>query len=307
MTRRLMACVLALWVAASAAHGAAGDRSGAPGEVDVQARLKRAGQLVDAGRLDEATGEYLWLWDNMLIHEPAMVGVRLSFMVSDMKKLAQGHAPAMAAFQGLRDRYWPAIEAGRADREALLDWISLNEVVGQEEVTLAWFDAVKDDPGKSAEIRMIRMVERDLYTLLVRRGRWADAGRVVSDPVEAARLRVEMNDRIMRTDSLMRQVPEKREAIQQMQKQRFRRDLMNLYASCLAAGREREGAGVAEILLREYGDGVARLELVQIALMMDKPRPDHARWLDEAEAEGEPVDELRAELAEALQRRGASD
>ncbi len=271
------------------------------GDIDVKARLDGARDLARQGRLDEATAEYLWLWDNMLAHEPAMHGVRLSFMARDMQELAGRHAKARAEFVKLRDRYGPSIESGRAQRDELLDWINLNQVVGEEDVTLAWFEDVRDDPDGS---RLIRYAEPNLYQLLAGRRHWADAGRILWDPVGYARRMVEMNEQASNTADLMRQPEAKRAMIREVQRQRFRREFLNLYAACLAAGREQEAEGVAGIMLQQYADGATRLELVEVGLLLDRPLPRHRQWLDEAEAMGSRDASLRAELEEALGNPG---
>lgn len=43
---------------------------------DIRARMELAAKLADAGRLDDATAEYVWLWEHMLEHDPALHGVR---------------------------------------------------------------------------------------------------------------------------------------------------------------------------------------------------------------------------------------
>jgi len=40
-------------------------------------RMSLARALANAGKFDEATEEYAWLWQHMLEHEPAMLGVRV--------------------------------------------------------------------------------------------------------------------------------------------------------------------------------------------------------------------------------------
>src|SRR5688572_30220062 len=48
---------------------------------DMQLRMRLASKLLDAKRADEATREYVWLWRNMLTHQPSMVGVKHSFLI----------------------------------------------------------------------------------------------------------------------------------------------------------------------------------------------------------------------------------
>lgn len=276
---------------------AAGDRA-ADGAVDIQARLKLARTLARNGERDEATEQFVWLWENMLDYEPSMVGVRLSFMVRDMKNLAAGHAAAREAFTALRDRLTPVLTAGSASRDQVVDWIRLNKVIGLEDTTISWYESVRDRPAAAT---MLRSAERDIYSLLAGKGRWADAGRVLHDPVARARQIIDLKTR---SPEWMRQMPEaKRRMFRDMQVRRYRGDLVQLYVTCLAAGREDEAQGVASVLLEVDEDPVTYLELVQSAIMIKQPRPRHHQWLDAAEAAGEDSPELRAELNEALRSR----
>ena len=267
--------------------------------IDLARRLELARQMAEAGRLDDAIEELVRLWDATRDDVPETNRVRLSLLSAHMRRLARVHSPAKARFTELRDRYGPSIEDGTASSGGLIEWVRLNEVIGDQDATLAWYEDVRDD---SEAARRIAPVERELFALLAQRKRWVEAGRVVRDPVARAQEIVTLNARVAQTEDLKRQPPSKRAMIERYQTRRFRRGLMDLYAACLAADRDRQAEGVAVILLREYGDGVARLELVQIALMADKPRTHHREWLDGAEALGEPDAVLRAELELALER-----
>ncbi len=273
---------------------AASDRA-ADGAVDVQARLKLARTLARNGERDEATDQFVWLWENMLRYEPAMVGVRLSFMVQDMKNLAAGYGPARLAFATLRDQMTPVLAAGGASRDQVVDWIHLNEVLGDEDTTISWYQSVRDLPAAAA---MLRSAERDLFSMLARKRRWADAGRVLHDPVARAREIIELKTR---SAEWMDQMPEgKRRMFQDLQVRRYRGDLVQLYVACLAAGRDDEAQSVASVLLKVDEDPVTYLQLVQSAIMINQPRPHHRQWLDAARAAGQGAPELRAELNEAL-------
>ena len=271
-------------------------RAAVDGAFDVQARLKLARTLARNGERDEAAEQFVWLWEHMLDYEPAMVGVRLSFMVRDMKNLAAGHAPAREAFTALRDRLTPALAAGSASRDQVVDWIHLNEVIGLEDTTISWYESVRDRPDAAT---MLRSAERELFSLLTRTRRWADAGRVLHDPVARAR---QIIDLTTRSPGWMDQMPDgKRRMFHDRQMRRHRGDLVQLYVTCLAAGREDEAQGVSSALLEVDEDPVTYLELVQSAIMINQPRPRHHQWLDAAEAAGEDAPELRAELRDALE------
>jgi hypothetical protein len=101
--------------------------------------------LASNKKFDLATEEFLWLWEHMLQHSNSYSGVRLSFMASDMTKLAEQYEPAKVAFTKLRDAARQKMDAGSKNRDVTLDWFVLCEIVGDEDAILAWFDKAKDE------------------------------------------------------------------------------------------------------------------------------------------------------------------
>ncbi len=62
-----------------------------PMSAQAKRRYAEAGEHLAAGRLDEATAELVWLWQNIVADGPALVGVRVSFMANQMRGLAKQH------------------------------------------------------------------------------------------------------------------------------------------------------------------------------------------------------------------------
>ena len=270
----------------------AGNRMDAEGKVDIRDRMNIARMLVEAGDFDDATDEYLWLWDNMLDHQPSMVGVRSSFMISDMTRLAQRHPPAMEAFRQRRAAYLPAIESGEADRDELLDWITLAQVVNEGDSVLQWFDAAKEDAKMR---RLLPFAGHELRTRLVAEQRWADLALLYPDPVAYASRHLET----MRVAD--REVDERfKEEMRRTLYRSTRTSVSYIYAAMLAVGDEEAAADVAGLLLDADDTAEARQILVSTALRANELRQIHLKWLDEALAMGAHVRQLRREVAEAL-------
>ena len=152
-------------------------------EKEAHARLEEARRLLEAGMMETATEEYAWLWANIPRAAPSLVGVRVSFMLMDVEELVAEHAPARAWFEHARDR--AAASARRASRIGQrVDWIALNRTLGDEDRTIKWFDRVKLDP------RYVDMLDRLAFWLMpgfAARGRWADLGRIVREPLRYIR------------------------------------------------------------------------------------------------------------------------
>lgn len=131
----------------------AGDRV-KNGRVDTRERLDIARELADAGEHARAAEEYVWLWNNMLAHEPSMYGVRLSFMAGDMQLLAEESEEAREAFEGLRDAAEERLRGGDGSWDDLTDWLALNiRVLDDAEPVLAWIERNRDEPEGRATIR----------------------------------------------------------------------------------------------------------------------------------------------------------
>ena len=175
----------------------AGDRKDPAAKINVEARMELARTLASNKKFDLATEEFLWLWEHMLEHEQGYSGVRLSFMASDMTKLAEQYEPAKVAFIKLRDAARQKMDAGSKNRDVILDWFVLCEIVGDEDAILAWFDKAKDE-NKSAAV--ISALDYKLFDLLVEHKRWADAGLLYKNPVAKARRSIDTQKQMSTMD-----------------------------------------------------------------------------------------------------------
>ncbi len=280
-------------------------RAGAPaGErVDVDAKMDLAQSLARERKYTEAADEYVWLWKNMLQHQPAMYGVRLSFMAGYMEQLAQKSEEARAKFVALRDETGLRLEGDKVDMDDLVDWVVLNNrVLNDTDATVEWYDRVKDEPKWRP---FINRVSRDLSEMFIKLDRWADVGRLLEDPL--AELKSEWN--LMRmTSGHDRELPqeigeEQRKYIEEMPKRMFREKAGHLYAGLLAAEREDVAKKLAVRALKYDSSPEMLKALVGTALEADQPRAIHQRWI--AAAKDESLNELADHVAEALNKKPA--
>lgn len=156
-------------------------------------RMSLARTLASSGNLDEATEAYAWLWEHMLENEPAMFGVRASFMLAEIVDLCSRHASARARFAALRDAAAPRPDDA-LDSDALMDWMLLNQILGEQEKTLEWFD--RERARLTVEPKRNRMLENILVPLLIEKERWADAGALYEDPVSAVKERHQIIEQV---------------------------------------------------------------------------------------------------------------
>lgn len=265
---------------------AAGERVGEDGRVDVRARLGLARELVNAGDLEDATEEYLWLWQHMLDHDPAFTGVRGSFMARELEELAARHEPAMRAFEQER-RSTAARLQERPDQTLRSDWIVLCRVVGDREAVLAWIDSLEGEARRDA----LRRHGYHFDDLLLERKRWADYGHTIGDVEQMIALNRRMLDR-----AAPEGVPEAQwKMMQGLSRNRMMTRIAQSHAGLLAAGREGEAFELLEQAEALGLEGLPRAA-VRSALGAGEPREGHLALLTEADAGlGERVREALAE------------
>ena len=208
---------------------------------DMHARMALARQLLDAARLDEATNEYVWLWEHMLERQPSMYGVRLSYLARDLTELIAQHPPARGALERLRAQVAPSA-VGQPEQEPLVDWFTLNSVLGENSASLAWFDAAH--AKLVVDERLATTLERLVGPMLVEAGRWADLGALYKTPlVTLARASSMMKEL---TTGPASKIPEMAEQMREFAVKSLREKAAELVRALLAAGRTDDAKAVRE-------------------------------------------------------------
>lgn len=169
-------------------------RDAAAAPSDMQLRMSLARGLAQAGERDAAAAEYAWLWEHVLEHEPAMYGVRRSYLVAEVEELVRDHAPARAVFEALRAAAAPGGE-GELGHEQLADWFCLNKMLGEPQAILAWFDANRE---RALSVpRLLHSLEVDVVPLLVEADRWADVAVLYPEPLDRLQQAAAQRDQIL--------------------------------------------------------------------------------------------------------------
>lgn len=266
---------------------------------DMQARFRTARELSMSGKPDEATEEFAWLWEHMLEFAPAMVGVRGSFMAGDMQNLAARHAPAKAAFTKLRDAAAEKLKQGTPDPETRDDWVVLNEIIGDEEATLAWFDSVK---GKAEDAKAVNRVSFRLVWLLVARDRLADVVLLYPEPLEEVRSDYAMSADMAKRQSKLPDFLDERTKQSMLDQpwEAFREKVAVLYTGYLAAGKDEVAVQILAEARKLHDKPRLVTGVVGFAIGKGQARPAMAALLDEIEKNGTDVKELRESLNAAL-------
>ena len=261
-------------------------------------RLRNAEELLELEAYDEATEEFVWLWQNMLDYEPSQYGVRLSFMAASMKELAKKSPAARKAFCKLRDKLTPAVNATRPDIDAVVDWTELNKIVGENRLTLQWFEKIKTKQGID---KLLIVICHEMAPMLRDAGRWSDIAYLYPQPIEQLRLMHLFGLHAMRRPPSQ----EQKASWDASTRRGFRSQAGTLYAALLAARRTEADAVAAKA--KELDPSVSMvMALVDIALDAHQSRQQHLEWLDAAQKNAKSlkqqseIDALRERLLRLL-------
>jgi hypothetical protein len=201
-------------------------------------------------RYDEATKGYVWLWNNIPgfddTYEYGWMGVRQSFMLKPLGSLVNCHPPAHEAFSSLRDASGSAAPAFDLTDwfGPRVDWLLLNQVLGQQDRTLEWFDSIKADPRYAP---VIEHCARLLLQPLKDGQRWADIGRLFPDPLAAL---AELHKFVTFGFQRVGRESVTSAAVARHLLERFRTEVSVLYSGLRASGRASDAKAVREEAFR---------------------------------------------------------
>jgi hypothetical protein len=272
------------------------DPSGSPATANASIRLELARTLAQIGENEQAADTFIWLWQHMLEHTPSMYGVRLSYMVSDMKRLAARSKPAKEKFTAIRDATGKRLEADRVALDDAIDWVALNHVLNDSQATLTWYDRVKCERRQRP---LINAVARDLGDLLIAEGRWADLGRVRTDPLDFLQRRRwnEQQFAVAVPPTTKCQLECIKREMDKYFEGYWTDEVGKTYAGLLAAAREEEASVFANKAREWFGAAPMATAMVRWALQANQPRRVHVEWLSAS-----PKDEVAVALRRAVHR-----
>jgi len=234
---------------------------------EIFARYQSVAQLIREGKqLEEATAECIWLWQHTLEYAPEMRGVRRSFYVLMLYELIQAHPPAKEQFASIRDALTARVRRADAPRDALGDWLSLNKVLQQEEVSLRWYGEMPVQPDWLPALQSAQAL---LFPLLLSRGRWSEAGLLLVNPVKQLK-------RLL--DALMQTTPSAVESaeLDAAQHQVVRKTAAEMYGALVAASRMGEASAVEEEAQRRDGSQEMKEAIAAARRAADERRPVEA-------------------------------
>lgn len=98
-------------------------------------RMRHAKQLADQGQYEESLKEYLWCFDEGFKQEPALIGVRGSFLLGEIAELGKKYPPATDALKSRRETAVTNLKAVKGtftESMAEMELKSLSNALGVE-------------------------------------------------------------------------------------------------------------------------------------------------------------------------------
>lgn len=262
---------------------------------DMVTQLQVARDLVMLGRVDAAAEDFAWLWENMAKVQPDLIGARLTAVAGDMQAIAMRDEGALKAFSKLRDDLEPSVRSGSVDRNALIDWVVLNNVVADQERTLEWIEQMLLRPDASVQLEPVAFLIADP---LIARRRFADLAQVHANPATAMARDYAIAAEYFAAAKAQGQQPDE-STLQQLRNQ-FRTKWACIYAGTLSLNKDDAAADIARQMIQTDDTPDTRFALVSAAVEIKQARPQHRQWLEEIEATGANLSQLRMKLENAL-------
>ena len=250
-----------------------------------------ARRLWMSGNPDEAADEYVWLWRHREL-DAGGSPVRHSFQAGYMTEIALNSPKALSKFVELRDEAGQLIHEDRAKADDLKEWLVLNRIVGEQRVTMAWYDRVRDDARWEALVRGVRL---ELEPELIAKKRWADLARLEPNPLSRLESEFETANRAMDAPRLPGA-----EELRPLLAEKFRVKVSALYAGLLETGRDTEAIKFGQRARQIDGSFGLVSRMIETAIDAERPRHEQIDWLAAWPSESEAVKELRKRLDDAL-------
>jgi hypothetical protein len=105
-------------------------------------RMRLARDLKRQGKHAEALEHFLWCFDEGQNHSKSFGGVRLSFLLADIRDLGEIYPPAREALEARRDAAEARILTGTGNPAAGLELTSLNKHLNEPDRSVAFLDSL---------------------------------------------------------------------------------------------------------------------------------------------------------------------
>ncbi len=135
----------------------------------VQSRYKHGQDLGRKGDFAGALAEFLWCYDHGMVQIASFRGVRNSFLLGEIARLATSYPPAMTALRERQEQSEQQMLVGINGQTAAADFAALNATLGEDDRNLTAFNQLP--PGDPRRQGLLGRV----YPQLLASQRYADA------------------------------------------------------------------------------------------------------------------------------------
>jgi thiol-disulfide isomerase/thioredoxin len=133
------------------------------------ARYTLGQELANKGEDAQALTEYLWCFDDGMKNNKGLLGVRESFLLTSIGNLGRHYPLALDALRVRRDKARAELPASSSDSVAFQDFSCINHALGEDQVTLSYFDKLPPKSPKRAALGEY------VFELLLSAQRYGDA------------------------------------------------------------------------------------------------------------------------------------
>ncbi len=132
--------------------------------------------LVEKGKYEEALKCTIWFHHHALEHDYAMRGVRLSYALSDWRRLGEIYPPAAEALKKTRDEKEKKLREGMGNRDLFSDAVALNRTMEEQMKSVALFEFISEEDSAKA-----REYWHSASDVILEQGRYDIAQKFITD------------------------------------------------------------------------------------------------------------------------------
>ncbi len=110
---------------------------------DIHERFRECQRLAKEGKSAQALDGMLWCFDQGMKDVPAMAGVRRSYLLTALVRLGETYPPAGQALRERQGAVRQKLTTALGDAADWLDFVAINRSLGEDSVTLAFYDQAR--------------------------------------------------------------------------------------------------------------------------------------------------------------------
>lgn len=159
---------------------------------NVYDQLDYAEALLERERGEEGFRILSLLFDT-LIQGDSLPGYSIRALDAAIETFRKRHPPAVQYFLDQHEVLARRVDALEPTPKQWKEWVVLSSLIDKQGEVVALHDKLE----ASSQLSRLAPIREEIYVVLLDQGRWAQAGRLVSDPEATARRHLDVRDKIM--------------------------------------------------------------------------------------------------------------